>query len=99
MVASAGGTDWDLAAPQFRNGPAVAWIGASSSKGGLLSAMTVHGVTCIKLAGTVVTSEPNSLRKAIARNSTRPAVHWNIPWQAGRQIMQGRIGQQEFKNK
>ncbi len=74
-----------------RNGLAVSWISASSSKGALLSAMTVHGVTCIKFAGTVDTSEPNSLGKAMlyslshnARNSTQPAMHWNIPWQAGR---------------
>jgi hypothetical protein len=38
----------------------VAWIGASSPKGGFLLVMTVHGVPCIKLAGTVGTSETHS---------------------------------------
>ncbi len=92
---------WNTGTSSKRNWLAVAGIRASSSKpeGGLLSAMTVHCVMCIKLAGTVGTSEPSSLGKAMlhswshnAQNSMQPAVHWNIPWQAGRQIMQVRAG-------
>ena len=62
-----------------------------SPLGGLLSAMTVHGVTCFELAGTVCTSEPHSLDNAMlsswshnALNLKPPAVSWNmIPWLAG----------------
>ena len=98
---------WNTGTSSIRNRLAVAWIGASSSKGGLFPAMTVHGVTCIKLTGTMGTSEPHSLGKAMlytwshnARNPTQsPAVHWRISWQAGHLIMQGLNGQQKFKNK
>ena len=53
--------------------------------------MTVHGVTCFELAGTVGTSEPHSLDNAMlfswshnARNLKPPAMYYNmIPWRAG----------------
>ncbi len=77
---------WNTCTSSKRNGLAVAWISASRSKGELLWAMTVQGVTCIKLADTVGTSEPNILRKAMlhswshnARTSKQTAVPWNVP--------------------
>ncbi len=63
-----------------RNGLDVAWIGASSSKGGLLSAMTVHGVTCIELAGTVGTSEPNSLGDAMLYSWSHNARNYTLEY-------------------
>ena len=97
---------WSTCTSSKRNRLAVAWNGASSSKGGLLSAMTVHGMTCFYLAGTVGTSEPHSLGNAMlsswshnARNLKQPAGSWNmIPWRAGqnrRPIMHGRNVQQK----
>ena len=81
-----------------RHGLAVAGISAFSPLGGLHSAMTVHGVTCFELPGTVGTSEPHSLDNAMlsswshnARNLKPPAVSWNmIPWWAGPKLAPNR---------
>ena len=48
--------------------------------GGLLLAITVHGVTCIELAGTVGTSEPNSLGDAMLYSWLHNAPNYTLEY-------------------